>query len=153
MKTTLLSIVLLAMFSTSSFSMDRNKLKVVQTLIDSAKTQADLNLASKTLFHVWEEEVSKKEKELCRFIPKESSKKLRRAMRTWRIYVEEMSTIRSNLFKRDMMEPRYYKIRGIESKLDAVKSARKMQPYVYNMSKAIYYEDKWVELDVLLNTK
>jgi hypothetical protein len=153
MKTTVLLIVLFTALSVSSFSMDRNKLKIVQTLIDSAKTQEDLNIASRELFNIWNEEVSKKEKELCRFIPKESSKKLRKAMRNWRIHVEEMSTIRSNLFRRDILEPRYYRFRGIQSKLDAVKNARKMQGYVYNMSKAIYYEDKWIELDVLLNTK
>jgi hypothetical protein len=28
-----------------------------------------------------------------------------------------------------------------------------MKPYVYNMSKAIYYEEKWIELDILLNTR
>jgi len=133
--------------------MDESKLKSVQILIDSAKTQADLNFASGILFNLWKGELDKKQKELETFIPRTHIKKFRKSMKIWKEHVESMSKIRSELFKRDFMEPRYYQIRGISSKVDALKKTSAMRPYVYNMSKSIYYEEKWVELDILLNTK
>lgn len=153
MKTFIIALITLLNFTISSYSMDEKKMKSVQILIDSAKTQADLNYASNILFNIWKQELENKEKELESILPKTHLKKFRSSMKSWRDHVEKMSRIRSELFKEDFMEPRYYPIRGIESKLDALKKTRIMQPYVYNMSKSIYYEEKWIELDVLLNTK
>lgn len=153
MKTILLSFIFFISATTHSIALDTQKLKIVQTMIDSAKTQADLNLASKLLFNIWSSEVEKKELEVSKTMPKHLKIRFKKSMILWRRHVEHMSSIRSEMFKRDMMEPQYYKLRGIESKLQGMKRARRMQPYVYNMSMSIYYEEKWVELDVLLNSK
>lgn len=153
MRTTLIALLFLALSSFNSYSMDRSRMKIVQTMIDSAKTQADLNIASKMLFDIWQEELKSKEAGVARMLPKAQSKRFRQSMRSWRRHVEEMSNIRAELFKQDFMEPKYYKIRGIESKVSALKRAKNMHPYIYNMSRSIYYEEKWIELDVLVNTK
>lgn len=153
MKTLLLAILLTILSSTTSFSNDAYRMKVVQTMIDSAKTQADLNVASKMLFEIWQDELKKKEDEVAKMMPRKFSRRFRETMRTWRKHAESMSSIRAELFKQDFMEPKYYPIRGIETKVSSLKRANSMKPYVYNMSKAIYYEEKWIELDVLLNTK
>ncbi len=145
--------MVLILSASLSYSMDRNRMKIVQTMIDSAKTQADLNIASKMLFDIWQEELKAKEAGVARMLPKEHSKRFKKSMRAWRRHVEEMSNIRAELFKKDFMEPKYYIIRGIESKLNAMKRAKNMHPYIYNMSRSIYYEEKWIELDVLINTR
>jgi hypothetical protein len=133
--------------------MDLQKMKVIQTMMDSAKTQADLNFASSMLFDAWKLEVEKKESQVSQMIPKNLRLKFKRTMKLWKNHVEQMSSIRSELFRLDMIEPKYYKIRGLESKVSAAKKAKNMQPYIYNMSRSIYYEEKWIELDVLLNAK
>lgn len=153
MKTTLLAILLIILSSTPSFSNDAYRMMVVQTMIDSARTQADLNVASKMLFDIWQDQLKKKENEVAKMMPKAFSKKFRESMVIWRQHIESMSSMRAELFKQDFMEPKYYRLYGIESKINGLKKANAMKPYVYNMSKAIYYEDKWIELDVLLNTK
>jgi hypothetical protein len=153
MRSYILSIVIFILFPIISFAIDAQKIKVIQTMIDSAKTQADLNIAAKTLFDVWESELRKKEREVSKSLSSKLRKRFSSSMRSWRRHIDFMSKMRSDLFRLDMMEPRYYKIRGISSKQDGLKKANAMKPYVYNMSRAIYYEDKWIELDVLLNTK
>lgn len=153
MKKLLLILLFAVMLSPASYSMDRSKMKIVQTMIDSARSQADLNMASKMLFNIWDEEVKQKESDIVKMIPKKMVKSFKASMKSWRKHVELMSIIRSELFKQDFLEPRYYKIDGIESKLYSLRAAKKMQPYVYNMSKSIYYEEKWIELDILINTK
>lgn len=153
MKTLIVALFIFVNFATASYSMDENRMRSVQILIDSAKTQSDLNYASNVLFNIWKEELEDKQREVERMIPKNQLKKFRSSMKSWKDYVEKMSQIRSELFKQDFMEPRYYPIRGIESKLDALKKIKIMKPYIYNMSKSIYYEEKWIELDILVNTK
>lgn len=150
----MLAIILsIVMMTSVSHSMDQSRIRVIQTMIDSAKTQADLNLASEMLFHVWEDEVKQRERDIIGILPKKFARKFRVSMKSWRAHAESMSRIRSELFKLDFMEPRYYKLRGIDSKISSLRRANKMKPYVYNMSKAIYYEEKWIELDILLNTR
>lgn len=153
MRTILLAALITIFSSINSFAIDAYRMRVVQTMIDSAKTQADLNVASKMLFEIWDDEVKKKEGEVARMLPKKYSRKFRETMGTWRKHVESMSVIRAELFKQDFMKPNYYKLQGIESKITGLKRANIMKPYVYNMSKAIYYEEKWIELDVLINTR
>lgn len=153
MRTTLLAILITLFSASHIFAIDAHRMKVVQTMIDSAKTQADLNFASKMLFEIWDDEVKKKESEVLRMLPKKFSKDFRETMVVWRKHVESMSIIRSELFKQDFMEPKYYRLYGIESKVGSLKRANTIKPYVYNMSKAIYYEEKWIELDVLINTR
>lgn len=153
MKQLIIILIFAVIFTSVSNSMDQSRMRVIQTMIDSSRTQADLNLASKMLFELWSDEVRQKELEVMRIIPKKFGKKFRTSMKYWRKHVESMSILRSELFKRDFMEPRYYKLRGIESKVSSLKTAKNMQPYVYNMSRSIYYEEKWIELDILLNTK
>lgn len=153
MKRILTVILSIFVFTAASSSMDQSRIRVVQTMIDSSKTQADLNLASKMLFEIWDDEVKQKERQISEMLPKRFSREFKVSMKHWRTHVEKMSKIRSELFRRDFIEPRYYKLEGIESKLSSMKRARSMQPYVYNMSMAIYYEEKWIELDILLNTR
>ena len=153
MRTTLIALLFLVLSSFSTYSMDRSRMKIVQSMIDSAKTQEDLNIASKMLFGIWDEELTIKENGVSRMLPKAQLKRFKESMRLWRKHVDEMSNIRAELFKQDLMEPKYYKIRGIESKVSALKRAKNMHSYIYNMSKSIYYEEKWIELDALINTK
>jgi hypothetical protein len=153
MKRMLAIIVSIIMMTSVSHSMDQSRIRVIQTMIDSSKTQADLNLASRMLFDMWDDEVKQRERDIITMLPKGFVKKFKTSMRSLRIHVESMSKIRSELFKLDLTEPRYYKLNGIDSKLSSIRRANRMKPYVYNMSKAIYYEEKWIELDILLNTR
>ena len=153
MRTILIAALLTIFSSVDSFSFDAYRIRVVQTMMDSAKTQADLNVAAKMLFDIWDDELKKKEAEAARSMPNEQQSRFKESMRLWKIHVEDMSTLRADLFKQDFMEPRYYKLKGIDSKTGILKKANSMKPYVYNMSKAIYYKEKWVELDILINTR
>lgn len=136
---------------TSSPAVDLSRMRSAQAMIDSARTQADLNNASLLLSNAWDDELRKKEHQMEASMPMKNRKAFREAMKMWRGYVERMCTLRSELFKNDMTQPSFYRLRGMESKDAALKNAKEMQPYVYNMSKSIYYEDKWSELDALIN--
>lgn len=153
MRTILIAALLMIFSSIDSFSLDANRIRAVQTMMDSAKTQEDLNKAAKMLFDIWDDELKKKEAEAVRIMPKKQQKRFRESMRLWRMHVEMMSVLRSDLFKQDFIEPKYYKLKGTDTKTGMLKRADSMKPYVYNMSRAIYYEEKWVELDLLINVR
>lgn len=153
MKKLLLILFSLLTLHVQSKAMDIQQMRVIQTMIDSARSQADLNLASKMLFDMWKYDLESKEKQVLGIIPKNLHRSFKNSMENWKNHVERMSQIRSELFMLDMVQPQYYKLRGIESKVSALKTIKSMQPYIYNMSKSIYYEEKWIELDVLLNSK
>lgn len=137
----------------SAFSLDFTRIRQAQQLIDSAKTQQELNAASAMLLTAWQSQLQHKETQVVHTLPKSFVKLFKRSMNLWKKHVEEMCVIRSEMFKQDMLQPEYYKSRGIASPSDGARRAKLMKPYVYNMSKAIYYQEKWDELDILLNAK
>lgn len=131
---------------------DVNSLNVIYRLIDSAETQVDMNYGSYQLYKFWETNVINIEKKLKRMMNKKERVKFVSLMKHWRSHVEEMSRLRSSLFKKDFMSPQYYTTESFETKVERMKRGTLMQPFIYNMSMAVYYEEKWIELDILLNT-
>lgn len=131
---------------------DVGSLNAIYRLIDSAETQADMNYGSYQLYKFWESNVLNVEKKLKRSMSKKERADFVSLMKHWRSHVEEMSRLRSVMFKKDFMNPQYYTTEKFETKLDRTKRGTLIQPFIYNMSMAIYYEEKWIELDILLNT-
>lgn len=131
---------------------DMRELNMIYRMIDSSKTQADMNYYSYQLSKFWSDRLEQIEQKIIRQMRKGDKIKFKKSMGQWRSHVESMSELRSTLFKKDFINPRYYQFNSFESKVTRSKKGTLMQPFIYNMSKALYYEDKWVELDVLFNS-
>ena len=151
MKIILLSIVAFFTMSAQLLSSDISRLTHVYQMLDAARTQAELNSASEILVRIWNEELSEKENEVIKILSKASVKKFKQSMSLWRKHVEHMSSMRAELFKGQVIDPKNMDLRIAREVAGCTKCTTEMVKYVYNMSKSIYYEEKWSELDILIN--
>jgi hypothetical protein len=136
-----------------AISADPNRIKTAQTMLDTAKSQSELNRASKELMIAWEIELDKKQKGVESMLSKLSARTFRSSMKLWKKHVEQMSTIRSELFMKNVTDPLYLRTRGLKDLDICMSCVAEMSVYVYNMSMSIYYEEKWTELNMLTNNE
>lgn len=139
-------------FSTLWSQIDTQSLGKIYDCIENSVDQDELKLSSIKLFRFWEGQVKETEKKIVKGISKNEAKRFISSMNSWRDHVEKMSKMRSKMFKKDFMTPQYYDSQGVDKRLERITNLKGMEIFVYNMSKAIYYEEKWIELDILLNT-
>ena len=149
----LLALISSMAITNTVISADPNKIKSAQMMLDTAKSQSDLNHASKELMIAWEIELSKKQKGVEAMLSKPSLRTFRSSMKLWKKHVEQMSTIRSELFMKNVTDPLYLRTRGIKDLDMCMSCVAEMSVYVYNMSMSIYYEEKWTELNSLTNNE
>jgi hypothetical protein len=138
---------------TTEFKPYQHRIKSAQMMLDTAKSQSDLNHASKELMIAWEIELSKKQKGVEAMLSKPSLRTFRSSMKLWKKHVEQMSMIRSELFMKNVTDPLYLRTRGIKDLDLCMSCVAEMSVYVYNMSMSIYYEEKWTELNSLTNNE
>lgn len=144
-------IIMSLFISTAVNAAQIDQLNSAYQMLEVAKNQTELNKASQALLRAWRIELNEKVQEMAIILPKGMMKKFKRSMNLWEKHAEDMSRMRSDLFKRNVSDPFYMRLKGIKGLDPCAECSEEMSVYVYNMSMSIYYEEKWTELDILIN--
>lgn len=144
-------IIMSLFISTAVNAAQIDQLNSAYQMLEVAKNQTELNKASQALLRAWRIELNEKVQEMAIILPKGMMKKFKKSMSLWEKHAEDMSRMRSDLFKRNVSDPFYMRLKGIKGLDPCAECSEEMSVYVYNMSMSIYYEEKWTELDILIN--
>ncbi|MBA4371701.1 MAG: hypothetical protein C0402_02435 [Thermodesulfovibrio sp.] len=84
---------------------DRNELKKLQAALDSAQTQADMNLASGALADYWDKELLKSERKIEKKLDSEALALFRKAKQAWRKYRSAQVTFDGDFYRGGSIQP------------------------------------------------